>query len=348
MPPVVVDVSWTTPPLVGGYVVTGSPAGAVLQLVCIALGTVLYLPFLRRYERLADDHARVQYEALLASFQDDERAGRSVELVAAAGSLGAVARSLAEDVRAAVGAGAFELRYQPQFDAAGRAVGAEALLRMEHPVYGWLYPPLVIELAKEAGAGGELERAVFERALADAQAAEALAHAGELDPGFSVSVNATATMLQDEEAVGFVIDAFLARGLDAGRVVVEATEREALLWDAGAHDLLRRVADAGMRLAIDDFSMGRTSFQYLETSVFSVVKLDGTIAKGVMENERYAEIVSSIADLSEHLGFTVLAEYVETAEQRDVLKMLGCSLFQGYLYAPALPFDEMVERARLD
>ena len=67
-----------------------------------------------------------------------------------------------------------------------------------------------------------------------------------------------------------------------------------------------------------------------------------------MENERYAEIVSSIADLSEHLGFTVLAEYVETAEQRDVLKMLGCSLFQGYLYAPALPFDEMVERARLD
>ena len=66
-----------------------------------------------------------------------------------------------------------------------------------------------------------------------------------------------------------------------------------------------------------------------------------------MENERYAEIVSSIADLSEHLGFTVLAEYVETAEQRDVLKTLGCSYFQGYLYAPALPFDEMVERARL-
>ena len=130
-------------------------------------------------------------------------------------------------------------------------------------------------------------------------------------------------------------------------MVVEATEREALLWDAGAHDLLRRVADAGMPLAIDDFSMGRTSFQYLETSVFSVVKLDGTIAKGVMENERYAEIVSSIADLSEHLGFTVLAEYVETAEQRDVLKTLGCSYFQGYLYAPARPFDEMVERARL-
>ena len=346
VPPVVVDVSWTTPPVVGGFVATGSWTGAVLQLVCIVLGTAIYLPFLRRYERLADGRARAEYASLLSSFQEDERAGRETRLVAAPGMLGGVARSLAEDVRRAVADRSFELRYQPQFDAEGRAVGAEALLRLEHPVYGWLYPPLVIELARETGALGELERAVFERAFDDAQALEALAHAGELAAGFSVSVNATASMLQDEEAVDFIIAAFLTRGLDAGRVVVEATEREALRWDAGAHDLLRRVADAGMPLAIDDFSMGRTSFRYLETSVFSVVKLDGAIARGVMENERYAEIVSSIADLSEQLGFTVLAEYVETAEQRDVLKMLGCSYFQGYLYAPALPLDEMVERAR--
>lgn len=348
VPPVVVDVSWTTPPVVGGYVATGSWSGAVLQLACIALGTVLYLPFLRRYEQLADERARVEYGALLEAFKEDERAGRESALVASSSHLGAVARSLAQDVRRAVAEGAFELRYQPQFDVSGRAVGAEALLRLEHPVYGWLYPPLVIELAKEAGVDGDLERAVFDRALDDAQAAEALAREGLLDPRFIVSVNATASLLQDEAAVDYVAAAFRSRGLDVGRVMVEATEREALRWDAGAHDLLRRVADAGMQLAIDDFSMGRTSFQYLETSVFSVVKLDGTIAKGVMENERYAEIVSSIADLSEHLGFTVLAEYVETAEQRDVLKMLGCSLFQGYLYAPALPFDEMVERARVD
>ncbi|WP_270296669.1 EAL domain-containing protein [Eggerthella sinensis] len=104
--------------------------------------------------------------------------------------------------------------------------------------------------------------------------------------------------------------------------------------------------DAGIPLAIDDFSMGRTSFQYLETSVFTVVKLDGTIAKGVLANERYADIVSSITHLSGQLGFTVLAEYVETAEQRDLLERLGCSFFQGYLYARALPFDEMAERVR--
>lgn len=345
VPPVSVDVSWTTPPLVGGYVATGSLSGAVLQLVCIALGTALYLPFLRRYERAADDRARAGYVALLASFQEDERAGRDSKLMAAPGSPGAVARSLAEDVRALVLERTFELRYQPQFDASGEAVGAEALLRFEHPVFGSLYPPIVIELAKEAGIGGDLERAVFDRALDDAQRAEALAHAGVLRSGFDVSVNATAAMLQDEACVDFIIAAFRARGLDEGRVVVEATEREALRWDAGASALLHRLADAGIPLAIDDFSMGRTSFQYLETSVFSVVKLDGTIAKGVMENERYAEIVASITRLSEQLGFTVLAEYVETAEQRDRLVALGCSYFQGYLYAPALPFDDMVELA---
>lgn len=346
VPPTIVDVSWTTPPLVGGYVATGSISGAVLQLVCIVVGVALYVPFLRRFEQLADDRARVEYVSLLNSFQEDEREGHERELITASGSLGAVARSLAEDVRQAVLDRAFELRYQPQFDVADRAVGAEALLRLEHPVYGWLYPPLVIELAKELSLSADLERAVFERALDDAREVQELARVGKLDPSFSMSVNATASMLQDKDAIDFIIAAVRARGLDPGRIIVEATEREALRWDSGASHLLRKLVDAGIPLAIDDFSMGRTSFQYLETSVFTVVKLDGTIAKAVMENERYAEIVASITRLSEHLGFTVLAEYVETVELRDRLEALGCSYFQGYLYAPALPLDEMVELAK--
>lgn len=347
VPPTIVDVSWTTPPVVGGYVATGSMAGGVLQLACIVLGALVYLPFLRRYERVADEREREEYRALLASFMEAERSGSNVELTALPGAVGAVATSLAEDVRAAVEQRAFELHYQPQFDTAGRAVGAEALLRFGHPVYGMVYPPLVIELAQEVGALDSLERAVFARALDDAARIEGLAHAGIVHPAFSVSVNATARLLQSDGGARFIIDGVRGRGLDEGRVVVEATEREALRWDDGASAQLERLTDAGIPLAIDDFSMGRTSFQYLETSVFSVVKLDGTIARGVLENERYADIVSSITRLSNQLGFTVLAEYVETAEQRDLLERLGCSYFQGYLYAPALPFDELVERVRI-
>lgn len=347
VPPTVVDVSWTTPPVVGGYLATGSMAGGVLQLACIVLGAAIYLPFLRRYEHLADEREREEYRALLDALMEAERAGVGIELTALPGAVGALATSLAEDVRAAVEQRAFALRYQPQFDTAGRAVGAEALLRFEHPVYGMVYPPLVIELAQEMGALDDLERAVFARALDDAVLVEQLAHAGVVHEGFSVSVNATARLLQSDGGVRYIIDGVRERGLDRGRVVVEATEREALRWDDGASALLERLVDAGVPLAIDDFSMGRTSFQYLETSVFSVVKLDGTIAKGVLENERYADIVSSITHLSSQLGFTVLAEYVETVEQRDLLERLGCSYFQGYLYAPALPFDELVERVRL-
>ena len=346
VPPTVVDVTWTAPPLVGGYVATGSVAGAVLQLVNIAVGAVLYLPFLRRYERAADERAQDEYRGLLALQREAELAQREVALLDAPGVLGSVARSLAEDVCQAVERRELELHYQPQFDADGAAVGAEALLRFRHPEYGMVYPPLVVELAAQAGVLEDLERAVFDRALDDAARIQELAHEGVVREDFTVSVNATARMLQDADDVDFVIAAVRARGLDAGRVVVEATEREALRWDAGASQLLRRLADAGVPLAIDDFSMGRTSFQYLETSVFSVVKLDGAMAQGVLENERYAEIVSSITKLSEQLGFTVLAEYVETAEQRDLLHRLGCSYFQGYLYAPALPYDQMVEKVR--
>ncbi len=346
VPPVVVDVSWTTPPIVGGYIATGSVTGAVLQVVNLAVGALVYLPFLRRYERVADERDRTEYRSLLERFQEAERGQREVELISASGALGGVARSLAEDVRKAVTDRSFSLYYQPQFDTSGCAVGAEALLRFEHPTYGMVYPPLMIELAQEAGVLDELERAVFERALDDAAVLEDMARRGMLHAGFSVSVNASARMLQNEACVDFIIAAVRFRALDEGRIVVEATEREALVWDAGASALLKRLDDAGIPLAIDDFSMGRTSFQYLETSVFTVVKLDGTIAKGVMENERYAEIVASITRLSEQLGFTVLAEYVETEEQRARLEELGCSYFQGYLYAPALPFDEMVERVR--
>lgn len=347
VPPTIVDVSWTTPPLMGGFIATGSFAGAALQLVNIVIGAVLYLPFLRRHEHLSEKHEHDEYANLLASFKEAELAQRIVNLIAAPGITGSVARSLADDIRQAVEDQSIELYYQPQFDVTGRAVGAEALLRFDHPTYGMVYPPLVVELAKEVGILDDLERVVFECALEGASHIEAQAHEGLVYSDFSVSVNATARMLQDEASIDFMLAAVRQHSLDPGRVVVEATEGEVLRWDEDASDRLRRLVDADIPLAIDDFSMGHTSLRYLETTLFSSVKLDGSLSKGVMDNDRFAEIVTSITRLSQRLGFTVLAEYVETTEQRDRLEALGCSYFQGYLYAPALPFDDMARRVRM-
>ena len=95
VPPTIVDVSWTTPPIVGGYVATGSVAGAVLQVANLAIGAAIYLPFLRRYERLANERDCVEYRGLLRTFQEAEKSQRDVALVRAPGALGALARSLA-------------------------------------------------------------------------------------------------------------------------------------------------------------------------------------------------------------------------------------------------------------
>ncbi len=296
VPPVIMDVSWTTPPVVGGYLATGSVAGAVLQLACIVLGALSTCRFFggtnawppnARTTSTAPSWPCAWKPSVPDSTSSSPRCrARSARwrrrLPRTCASRWSSARSPA--LPAAVRRGG-----------AGRGGRGAAALRAS--AVRLVYPPLVIELAQETGALDALERAVFECALDDAVRMEALAHAGAVRPAFSVSINATARLLQDEEGVQFVIDGVRSRGLDAGRVVVEATEREALRWDEGASALLERVVDAGIPLAIDDFSMGRTSFQYLETSVFTVVKLDGTIAKGVLANERYADIVSSITHL---------------------------------------------------
>ena len=296
VPPTVVDVTWTAPPLVGGYVATGSVCRSRAAAGQHRRGrrAVPAVPAPLRARRRRAGPGRVPGAARPAA-----RGGvaqREVALLDGAGRLGSVARSLAEDVCQAVERRELELHYQPQFDADGAAVGAEALLRFRHPEYGMVYPPLVVELAAQAGVLEDLERAVFDRALDDAARIQALAHEGVVREDFTVSVNATARMLQDADDVDFVIAAVRARGLDAGRVVVEATEREALRWTPAPPSCCDVSRTRACLWPSTTFSMARTSFQYLETSVFSVVKLDGAMAQGVLENERYAEIVSSITE----------------------------------------------------
>ena len=95
----------------------------------------------------------------------------------------------------------------------------------------------------------------------------------------------------------------------------------------------------GLTLAIDDFSMGQTSINYLKENLFDEIKLDGSLVKGLMTHENCQEIVSSITQLANTLDLLVLAKYVETTEQRDLLHKIGCNTYQGYLYSPAVYLD---------
>ena len=96
----------------------------------------------------------------------------------------------------------------------------------------------------------------------------------------------------------------------------------------------------GVLLAIDDFSMGQTSINYLKNNLFDVIKLDGSLVKGLLEEENCREIISSITQLADALSLSVLAEYVETEEHREELHDIGCDCYQGYLYSKAEPLKE--------
>jgi EAL domain-containing protein (putative c-di-GMP-specific phosphodiesterase class I) len=101
----------------------------------------------------------------------------------------------------------------------------------------------------------------------------------------------------------------------------------------------------GYPLVIDDFAMGYTSIKYLQGNEFDMVKLDGSLVRE-MDNPRNNEIITSIVSLAKALGFTVLGEYVETREQQIQLEKLGCTRYQGYLYSPAVPFEDFLKKMK--
>ena len=106
---------------------------------------------------------------------------------------------------------------------------------------------------------------------------------------------------------------------------------------------ISRLKAAGILAAVDDFSMGRTSLKYLQHNSFYAVKLDGSLVRGIVGNKRNQEIVSSIIALGRNLDFEVMAEYVETEEIRSLLESMGCCQYQGYLYSPAVPLQDLEE-----
>lgn len=121
---------------------------------------------------------------------------------------------------------------------------------------------------------------------------------------------------------------------------IEITEQMAIKSDSEFEKALNQVKNLGFMIAIDDFSMGSTSIKYLQKNQFDIVKLDGSIVKEMMTNERSREIISSIVYLAKSLNFKVLAEYVETEEQMQALKEIGCDYYQGYHFSKAVTSQE--------
>ena len=328
------SVEWTTPIILGGYYTTGSVAGALLQVFNVALGVLIYLPFVKLMDKQTAENSKTNYTEFMKYFRENESALSKVKLSEMNSVYGDFAKDLCAEIRHGIDK-EIVLAYQPQYDYDGKCVGVEALLRWKHHEYGMLYPPLVIKLAEEAGFLPVLEEKVLTTALS--QREEVLKKFGS---DVELSVNVTGTTVATQRYINFCRqlnekDPFLGKN-----ICIEVTEQVALSFDESTRNALISLREMGLMLAIDDFSMGHTSLHYLKDNMFDMVKLDGSLIQGMFTHQNSREIISSILSLSATLSLTVVAEYVETEEQRDALHELGCNCYQGYLYSPAVFLDK--------
>ncbi|HZU71765.1 MAG TPA: EAL domain-containing protein [Acidimicrobiales bacterium] len=237
-------------------------------------------------------------------------------------------------LRRALETGQLRLAYQPVVDlASGRIDAVEALVRWDHPERGLLNPDSFIALAEETG----LIVAVGSWAI-DAAFAQQARWSGT---GLSSSVNVSGRQLTRPELVGSVGAAIEASGVDPARIHLEITENAVIEDPAATMSALRALKALGVGLVLDDFGTGYASLSALRRFPIDGIKVDRSFVRGVARFPEDRAIVRAVVRLASDLGLSVVAEGVESTEQRDVLLELGCRRGQGYLFSAALGPEEV-------
>ena len=253
---------------------------------------------------------------------------------------------LEADLRGAVDRGELALVYQPIVAlATGRIVGAEALLRWNHPARGRLRPAEFIAAAESAGALPAIERWVVEEACRCAGEWPVLDDSGRRP---LLAVNATAHLLASADFVQTVERALAVSGLPAGRLVLELTESAAVEDAPTTFRAMRRLRAAGVRVAIDDFGTGYSSLSYLRDMPVDILKLDKLFVESVADESDAHLLTRGILDLARALGKLVVAEGIEREEQATRMRELGCTLGQGYFFSRPIEAHELRERLTAD
>ena len=326
-------VQWTTPIIISGYRATGSVMGSVLQIFLLAIGVAIYAPFVLLDNRISKENEKRYLDKLADICRSCEARGVPYSIADQTYSL----RSFEDDVTSALFDAIRErnihLKYQPQVKN-GKVVAAEALLRFSYNETGYLYPPLVIAIATNNNLFGELSQEIVRRAITDLEALQ------QTDPDFKIAVNLNLDLIMDNEFRSWLIESVRNSGLTPDTFGVEITEDSNFSESDDYDNVFNELKAEHIRLFMDDFSMGHTSISILQKNYFDYIKIDGKLIKQI-ENERIRSIVSSIAKLGRELNFKVIAEYVETEKQRDILLGMGCEIFQGYLYYKDIEIDAL-------
>jgi EAL domain-containing protein (putative c-di-GMP-specific phosphodiesterase class I) len=242
-------------------------------------------------------------------------------------------QQLESDLSDALTRGEFELCYQPIVNLlTNRVSGCEALLRWRHPERGIIEPAEFLPVAEESGLIVPLGDWVMKQACRDA---------AEWPSDKKVAVNVSAVQLSGTKLVPAVAGALAESGLDPGRLELEFAET-VLMQNAGMIlPTLGQLHDLGVRIAMDDFGIGYSSLNYLRSFPFDNIKIDRSFIEGLAADNDCVAIVQAVTNLAQRLEMTTTAEGIETEQQRQKVRELGCTEMQGYLFSPPRPVEEI-------
>lgn len=333
-----VDVRWTTPVFFSGYQATNSWIGVLLQIVNLAIGVIIYAPFVKLSEAVVSKRYERDIKQMIKTLQKSEETGEHVSFLGKEGSIGLVAEDIAVAIREGISSNSIEMFYQPQIDKKGHVMGCEALLRYKAIGKNYIYPPLLLKIAKEDNTFDSLTNYIVEKVINDTKKINEL-----FGDSIKVSLNIQANQFCDEKFMQDLVEQTRFADIIHKTLCIEITEESQFIHDEKTKKSFLLIKENGICVAIDDFSMGHTSITYLTNNSFDYVKLDGKLTKNILGNTRTDQIVKSICALGIKLNFEVIAEYVENEEQKELLKQHGCSIYQGWLYSPAIKFEEFIE-----
>ena len=253
-------------------------------------------------------------------------------------ALDVTTRELDQELRAVLTLGSgLELHLQPQIDAlSGACVGAEALLRWRRANGDWVPPPVVLAGIERLGMHHRFNQWLV---MTTGRIARQLTDAGV---DISLSVNISANDLVDVELPDLLEQSLKVWNVEPRRIQIEITETSMVQETETVRTVLHRLRGLGFELAVDDFGTGFSSMSNLKNMPVQEVKIDQSFVRNILNSRRDQEITGSMIRLSHRLGFTVVAEGVESERIAGLLAEIGCDRLQGFLFSPAIAVEDFI------
>ncbi|NMG56176.1 putative bifunctional diguanylate cyclase/phosphodiesterase [Aromatoleum aromaticum] len=251
--------------------------------------------------------------------------------------------ALENDLHRAVERGEFRLMFQPQFDGSGGIIGAEALLRWQHPQRGLVTPAEFIPVAEETGLIVPIGAWVLERAC---QQVGAWREAGLKK--ITVSVNISALQFSQKNLLELIRRLLAVSNIEPGTLELELTESVLMHDHVATSGLMSELKEMGVRMAIDDFGTGYSSLSYLRSFPISKLKIDQSFVRDLSDGGDAGAITGAIIGLAKNLNMRVIAEGVETAQQASFLQAQCCDEFQGHFFSQPVSPEKFAELLRAE